>query len=233
MTTHPMADSIGVASTGNLATAIADSLGERIIRGELRPGYRLLEVQLAGELRVSRGPLREALRILEGWRLVRIMPRRGALVTSLGPDDVRCLYEVVTPLYQTLTRGVALNWTPDNLPGIYTVVEQMVACAEEGDAVGYYEHNFTFARACAPIVANPMLDDLLAGLVPGLRRVLYCSLDARARTVADHLEIMRAMMRHVMEREADEAAAAVARLADLEAGQAIVRSRGKESAAPD
>lgn len=208
---------------GNLSAAIAETLGERIIKGALPPGSRLLEVQLAGEMGVSRGPLREALRVLEKRRLVRILPRRGALVTDMGPEDVRCLYEVVTPLYQTVTRAVAERWTPENLPALYTVVEQMVNCAEQGDVEGYYEHNFAFARACAPIVGNPLLDELLIDLEPGLRRVLYHSRDERALAVGQHLEIMRRMMRFVMDRDGARATEAIGDLASLELRLAMAR----------
>ncbi|WP_290647772.1 GntR family transcriptional regulator [Aquisalimonas sp.] len=218
MATCPSLEAVPRAiGDGNLSVSIANALGERIIRGEVAPQTRLLEVQLARDMGVSRGPLREALRVLEKRRLVRILPRRGALVTKMGPDDVHCLYEVVTPLYQTLTRGVAHRWSPENLPGLYTVVEQMVACAGRGDVEGYYEHNFAFAHACAPIVGNSLLEELLLDLEPGLRRVLYRSREQRARAVNQHLAIMRRMMRDVMDREAERAAAAIAELAALEA----------------
>ncbi|MFV8834255.1 GntR family transcriptional regulator [Aquisalimonas sp.] len=216
MPVRSIADPSPSGGEGNLSVTIAESLGERIIRGELPPGSRLLEVQLAGDMGVSRGPLREALRVLEKRRLVRILPRRGALVTDMGPEDVRCLYEAVTPLYQTLTRAVAERWTPDNLPALYTVVEHMVNCAEQGDVEGYYEHNFAFARACAPIVGNPLLDELLIDLEPGLRRVLYHSRDERAAAVGPHLEIMRRMMRSVMDRDGTDATGAIGELAALE-----------------
>ena len=206
----------GDGGEANLSVILAGRLGERIIRGELAPGIRLLEVQLARELGVSRGPLREALRVLERQRLVRILPRRGAMVTDLGPDEVRCLYQVVTPLFQTLARSVAERWSPESLPGLYTVVEQMVACAERGDAEAYFEYNFAFARACSPIVANPLLDELLADLEPGLRRVLYLSRRHRAAAVDQHLGIMRRLMRAVMDRQADHTAAAIADLGALE-----------------
>ncbi|SEO43893.1 GntR family transcriptional regulator [Aquisalimonas asiatica] len=201
---------------GNLSVTLAEALGERIIKGELPPGSRLLEMQLAADMGVSRGPLREALRVLEKRRLVRILPRRGALVSDMGPDDVRCLYEVVTPLYQTLTRAVAERWTPESLPALYTVVERMINCAEQGDVEGYYEHNFTFARACAPIVGNPLLDELLTDLEPGLRRVLYHSREARAAAVGSHLDVMRRMMRCVMDRDGVRASGAIGELAALE-----------------
>jgi len=60
----------------NLAEQIALYLGERIIRFELKPGERLIEEELARDLKVSRSPLREALRILEKKWLIDLIPRR-------------------------------------------------------------------------------------------------------------------------------------------------------------
>ncbi len=205
----------------NLSERIATEVGERIIRGELAAGTRLLELQLAAELGVSRGPLREALRVLEKRRLIRILPRRGALVTDFEADDIARLYEVMVPLYQVLTRNTALRWTPEQLTPIYTVVERLIGAANAGDVEGYYEHNFTFARACAPVADNPLLLELLDDLEPSLRRVLYLSREARAAAMPDHLALLRKTMQFVVEREAERAAGMIAELGKLEQALAL------------
>jgi DNA-binding GntR family transcriptional regulator len=73
---------------------VTTALRDAILSGELPPGERLPQERLAEQLRVSRIPLRDALRRLEGEGLVRIGPRRGAEVASLSPDDVREIYEI-------------------------------------------------------------------------------------------------------------------------------------------
>lgn len=73
-----------------MTTALRDA----ILSGALRPGDRLLQEPLAEQLRVSRIPLRDALRRLEAEGLVRIGPRRGAEVSSLTPADVKELYDI-------------------------------------------------------------------------------------------------------------------------------------------
>jgi len=205
----------------NLSEIIADILGERIIRGRLEPGERLLEVQLADELQVSRGPVREAFRLLEKRRLIRVVPRRGAVVTDMDVVDIDNLYEVVTPLYVLLARKTAENWTPENLSPVYVVVGQMINAAEQGDEQGYYEHNFRFAHACAPIAANPLLDTLLNELEPGLRRVLYLSRHRRRTAMAAHLAVMRRMMRSVADRHVAAAHSAIVELAAMERDLAV------------
>jgi len=208
----------------NLNEIIADQVGERIIRRTLPPGNRLLETQLARELGVSRGPVREALRLLEKRRLVRILPRRGAVVTDLAPKDIGRLYDVVVPLYQLLAEKTAERWSPDDLPSLYSVIEALNGAAKAGDVAGYYEHNFTFARACAPVVDNPLLDELFRDLEPPLRRVLYLSWRQRADAMDNHLELMRHLIRRVTERDAEGARETIGRIGELErrlAGEAL------------
>lgn len=218
-------------SDENLSNHIADTIGERIIRGEIAPGARLLEVQLSADLGVSRGPVREALRILEKRRLAQILPRRGALVTPWSRDQVISLYEVLTPLYQLLARKTAGNWTPETLTPIYSVVEGLIASAESGDPDGYYERNLAFARACAPVAGNPLLHDLLVDFEASMRRVHYFSRDQRRAAMGRHLELLRQMMRHVTEREGEAAGQVIRVLAELELGLAL-EAMGEAAARP-
>jgi DNA-binding GntR family transcriptional regulator len=200
----------------NLSEQIAEQIGERVIRGQLTAGTRLLEVQLAQELKVSRGPIREALRILEKRRLARILSRRGAVVTDFSPTEINCLYDVIVPLYELLTRKTAEKWTPTDLPPLYTVIEQLSAFAKGGDIEGYYENNFAFARACSPIADNSLLADMLSDLEPGLRRVLYLSWKRRAQEIERHFSLLRQLIRLVTEREGLAAAHIIHELGELE-----------------
>ena len=66
-----------------LRDVVFNTLRQAIIKGELKPGERLLEIQLAGKLGVSRTPIREAIRKLELEGLVTMIPRRGATVAGI------------------------------------------------------------------------------------------------------------------------------------------------------
>ena len=72
---------------------IAARIGDRIIAGDLAPGSRIVEQELAAEFEVSRGPIRDALRILEREGLVTILARRATVVTQLTTDEVREIFE--------------------------------------------------------------------------------------------------------------------------------------------
>ncbi len=77
-----------------LTKSLTDHLRGKIIRGELSPGERINEAQLASDLGVSRSPLREALRILENERLIANTPRKGSIVTPISPEDLDEIYQM-------------------------------------------------------------------------------------------------------------------------------------------
>lgn len=91
------------AST-NLAEQVYIHLSEKIIQFEIAPGERILEVKLAEELGVSRGPIREALRMLAKCRLLELIPRRGAKVAEITEQTIEWLFEVLVELYIILVR---------------------------------------------------------------------------------------------------------------------------------
>lgn len=82
------------ALTRSLPEQIAARLSERIVTGAYEPGRRIMEQAVAAEFAVSRGPVREALRILERDGLVTILPRRGAIVTNLSITEVKEIFDI-------------------------------------------------------------------------------------------------------------------------------------------
>jgi DNA-binding GntR family transcriptional regulator len=83
-----------VALTLSLPEQIATRLSELVVSGAYAPGQRIMEQALAAEFAVSRGPVREALRMLERDGLVTILPRRGALVTNLSIVEVKEIFDI-------------------------------------------------------------------------------------------------------------------------------------------
>ena len=77
-----------------LRDVVFNTLRRAILRGELKPGERLMEIQLANKLGVSRTPIREAIRKLELEGLVRMIPRKGAEVAEITEKNLRDVLEV-------------------------------------------------------------------------------------------------------------------------------------------
>jgi DNA-binding GntR family transcriptional regulator len=93
----------------SLTEKIADHLGSEIISGRLRPKARIQELKVASELGVSRGSVREALLILERRYLVEILPRRGAMVSSLESEELANCSELVRPRSTVSSPAVATS----------------------------------------------------------------------------------------------------------------------------
>ena len=89
-----------------LREVVCETLREAIRKGTLKPGERLMEIQLAEELGVSRTPVREAIRKLELEGYVIMMPRRGTYVANLSIRDVNEVFEIRTSL-DSLASGLA------------------------------------------------------------------------------------------------------------------------------
>lgn len=93
--------------TLSLAEQIAARLSERIVSGSYAPGERVMEQAIADEFVVSRGPVREALRLLAKDGLVTILPRRGAQITNLSIAEVREVFDIRSMLNGLRDRLVA------------------------------------------------------------------------------------------------------------------------------
>src|SRR3984893_5273490 len=78
----------------SLTSAVADKLREEIIRGHIPEGAQLRQDAIALQYRVSRIPVREALRQLDAEGLVTIVPNRGAVVPVLSPTDIEELFTI-------------------------------------------------------------------------------------------------------------------------------------------
>jgi len=121
-TVPPQLDRPDVQSIEEVVTT---ALRDAILSGELRPGERLLQEQLADQLRVSRIPLRDALRRLEAEGLVRIGPRRGAEVASLSRANVIEVYDIRISLEPDLMRRAVAALGPADINRIVGMSEQM------------------------------------------------------------------------------------------------------------
>lgn len=94
-------------SLRTLPEQIADHIYAAIVAGEYQPGDRIREEALAESYGVSRGPVREALRILERDSVVRVLPNRGAHVTTLSAKELNDIFEIRKVLAGAMVRRIA------------------------------------------------------------------------------------------------------------------------------
>ena len=109
-TVIPSATLAAAPLTLSLPEQIASQLAARITSAVYSPGQRIMEQAVAGEFAVSRGPVREALRLLEKDGLVRILPRRGAQVTNLSIAEVREIFDIRLKRNAPNSRSVYRYW---------------------------------------------------------------------------------------------------------------------------
>ncbi|MFN8221855.1 MAG: GntR family transcriptional regulator [Gaiellales bacterium] len=177
-----------------LREQVKDVLLQRIVRGELRPGERLVETRIAQELGTSQAPVREALRDLELLRLVESEPFRGARVRSFGDRDLVEIYPVRAALEEVAARAAAENLGGD-VAGLEAEVEEMRKAAGTGDIHGLVEHDFAFHRLLVEAAEMDILLQCwrLLGVEGRITLTLYDTYIEPAEAAELHLPILEAV----------------------------------------
>jgi len=229
--------------TFSLPEQIAGRLSERIITGEYAPGQRIMEQAIAAEFAVSRGPVREALRLLERDGLVTILPRRGAQVTNLSIAEVREIFDIRAVLNGLRDRELAED--PERmrlLPALETEVGKLARYSRQpdmGDA--YVETVFALNRILTEATRNARLRTILGSLAMQTLRYsrLGLSTPQRRRQSVQHWQKLvkaikegdaTAAERAAQQRVFDSRDAAIKRLEEEGANEARPPSRSRRAA---
>jgi DNA-binding GntR family transcriptional regulator len=129
-------DRVEIFSHPNLKDKAAAYLRAEILAGNLRPGERIDQEQVAEALGISRLPVREALIELTQESLVDSVPRRGSFVARINQDDIRDLYEIQGHLAGIAARRAATELTDDELAALREINRQFLdarGSADQGD----------------------------------------------------------------------------------------------------
>lgn len=181
------------------ADSVVDLAYERIrsmvIEGEIPPGARLGQVELAEQLGISRTPIREALRRLTGEGLAEFVPNRGFRAASPGLDAVLHRLEVRSLLEPGIARLAAARRSHDDLIRLQDSIEREEAATTR---VAAHDASRDFHLLLAAATGNPELVSMLASLwiVEIGRRLLAAretSADWRQADVAEHRGIATAV----------------------------------------
>jgi DNA-binding GntR family transcriptional regulator len=148
-----------------LREVVSEALREAIVSGVLKPGERLMEIQLAEELGVSRTPIREAIRRLELEGFLVMVPRRGTYVADLSIKDINEVFEIRTAL-DVLAAGLAAERiTEEELEDMERLLVQIGEYIEAGDADRIVEADGQFHD----ILYQASRNDRLVGIISNLR----------------------------------------------------------------
>lgn len=166
-----------------------------IINGALPPGSKLTEATLAEQLGVSRGPVREAFRMLEEAGLVQNEKNRGVFVRSLSPPEVLEIFEVRSVLEQYAARRAAELANPAQVRELRRLLREMEQAGKQADAASYHRLNLVFHESLLTLAGNAKLTATYQRLVKelSLYRRQNLTPESMRQYSLEHKEIVRAI----------------------------------------
>jgi len=180
----------------SLRDAVVKLIEEALLNGELQPGNRIVEADLAQRAGISRGPVREAIRQLVGEGILVSYPSRGTFVAQWTPCAVEEAYTLRAVLERFAIEEAIKRITPDEIAQLQATVEEMERSAAENDIRALMRLDIRFHEQLYAFSRHSLLQEVLAQL----RRRLYClmALDQgysihRDETAGDHQRIVEAL----------------------------------------
>lgn len=203
---------IALLQNNSLATLVQAEIEKLILSGAIPAGGKLTEANLAVQLGVSRGPVREAFRMLEEAGLVRTEKNRGVFVRSIPLQEVQDIFELRAVLEQHVGTKVAQLATAADVRGLRTLLREMEQAAKLGDASAYHRSNLAFHDRLFELAGNTKLTATYKRLVNELTLFRRQNLtpESMKSYSAEHKDIVKciaagdgdgaaqAMRRHVM-----------------------------------
>ena len=147
-----------------LRDVVFNTLRKAILRGELKPGERLMEIQLANKLGVSRTPIREAIRKLELEGLVLMIPRKGAEVAQITEKNMQDVLEVRKALEELSVQLACERITPEQVEEMKMAAEDFRKVLKSGDVTKIAEADVKFHDIIFAATNNQRLITLLNNL---------------------------------------------------------------------
>lgn len=179
-----------------LREVVCETLRSAIRTGTLQPGERLMEIQLAEELGVSRTPVREAIRKLELEGYVVMMPRRGTYVASLSIRDINEVFEIRTSLDSLASGLAAERITSEELEQLERLLVSIGEYIECGDMEKIVETDTQFHDLLYQASRNSRLVGIIFNLRDQLTRFRSISMGHPGRlqeTLEEHRRLVEAI----------------------------------------
>lgn len=153
-----------------LRDVVFQTLRQAILKGELQPGERLMEIKLAERLGVSRTPIREAIRKLELEGLVVMIPRKGAAVANITEKDTKDVLEVRRTLEMFAVEVACDRITPEQLVQLKEAAKAFEASKGSMDLIRIAETDMNFHEIIYEATQNERLVQMLNNLRENMYR---------------------------------------------------------------
>lgn len=184
------------APAQGLAHGIAEQLQQLIHSGEVAPGERLNEAALALRMGTSRGPIREAIRMLTGNGLVTAVPNRGVFVRQISVREMLEIYELRALLFGHAAEKAAEHLGVAERREFEQLLAQMDSACERGDGTRYYAANLRFHALVMQLGDNRRAHEAYDDYVKELhlfRRRYFDAAGNMRRSNAEHRQIFEAI----------------------------------------
>ena len=187
-----------------LREIVFEYLRQSILDGKLEPGKRLMEIQMAEQLGVSRTPVREAIRKLELEGLVVMVPRRGAYVADVSIKDVLEVLEVRMVLEGLAASLAAERMSDDEINELTSVCDEFKRYYEEDNIEGMIQKDVEFHDRIFNSTGNNKLNQISQSLREQIYRfrVRYISRYNKAKELVDEHQ---ALLDAIRNRDPDKA----------------------------
>ena len=187
---------VNLESYKPLRELVLDAIREAIINGTLKPRERLMEIQLAEELGVSRTPVREALRKLELEGFIVMVPRKGAYVADISFKDIADVFEIRAAL-EALAAGLAAERiTDEELEEMERLVAEKAEAIANQDMEKLIKVDTMFHEAIYKASRNQRLTSIISNLREQIQRYRTSSLaypGRMQRSLEEHRSIVEAI----------------------------------------
>lgn len=193
----PALDALVPLRSESTASLIAARIRSVILLGELPPGSQLTEAEVASRLRVSRGPVREALQRLVQEGILVSVRNRGVFVPKLGSEDVVDIYLAREAIETAAIQVVIAAGDPDLEP-VETVLRRMTSAARGGRWSSVAQVDFEFHQALVHAAGSPRLERMLATLMVESRLCVLAlegAYRASAEIVEEHSKLLETIVR--------------------------------------
>jgi DNA-binding GntR family transcriptional regulator len=175
---------------------VANRLRQMLVEGRIAPGAKLNERELSELLRVSRTPLREAIKMLAAEGLVELLPNRGAIAVALTEKDVMDTFEVMAGLEAQSGELAAQRITDDEYAELQAMHFEMMAAYTRRDLSAYYGLNARIHNAINDAAKNPVLTAVYQQVNARLQALRFRSNQDEAkwkRAVKEHEQMILAL----------------------------------------
>ena len=179
-----------------LRDVVFNTLRQAILKGELKPGERLMEIALAEKLGVSRTPIREAMRKLELEGLVVMIPRRGAQVANITEKDLNDVLEVRIALENVAIEKACTRMSKEDMGRLWLAAKEFERTMAEGNLVRLAEADVAFHEIIYRASDNKRLNQVLNNLREQIYRYRVEYLkeeETRNVLVKEHEELTKAI----------------------------------------